>query len=397
MTMPDNVQDGDINLDLLLGTVDEAPRALDFYAAGIYAVQEVLSREGSAAPKWLIECLDTLGGAYADTTETWVKEKVEASLKSLEDGGSSSAPAWACPWDTLINIWTKGSPETLLTPISHCLKTIGDRRAELPSVVYPKLILGIIFGDIGAAIHLARQSGVAGGFEAELKSTLGKKATIKDLLDLYYMFGLCAELLRAGHQVEVLGTAGQPEGGPDFKFTSSTHGQVYFVEANRKEPLKDQAEKDLVWAAIDEKAEKVAPEKGAAGLRWEPCLLAVDITSIARPGSTEDLDVALLSRGSCGEYVYRGYADPDFNLRLKACADAMGVAAVRTALLRRNGYAVGGILLTRHQYLQIDATGIAQAGGTVLVLHRDFESRIPACIARHIYLVDDACIPAELL
>jgi hypothetical protein len=395
--MADEIQDGEVNLDLLLGDPAEAKNALDYYATGIYAVQQLFPAEGSSAPDWFMKALDSIGVAYSGTTESWVKDKVDESLRGLVGGGTAKLPGWACPWEKLSGIFRGGSVESLLTPISHCLKTMGDHQGELPSPIFAKLIIGMVLGDIGAAIHRARQGGSSAGFEKELKSGMGSKATIKDLLDLYYMFGLCSAVLRAGHQVEVLGTASEAEGGPDFKITCSGHGQVYYVEANRKEPTRNQMEKDTVWAAIDEKAAKVAPSQGARHAKWDPCLLSIDITSIEKPGGTEDLDGALLTRGPCGEYIYRGYSDVEFNARLKTCSDALAAAAVRTALLRKRGYGVGGVLLTRHQYLQIDAVGIMQAEGAVLILHKDWENRIPTCIARQVYLVDDACIPSELL
>ncbi|MFI5348576.1 MAG: hypothetical protein ACHQ2Z_03450, partial [Elusimicrobiota bacterium] len=185
-------------------------------------------------------------------------------------------------------------------------------------------------------------------------------------------------------------------GGPDFKFVSSVHGQEYYVEANRREPLRPRAEKDVVWDAIDEKSAKVEPVEGQRHTQWEPCLLAVDITSLDLPTTREGLLPALHRLGTCGEHIYQAYKDTVFNDRLRLCTDALGVAAVRVASLRNRGFGVAGVLLTRLQYLQIDATATGQAEGAVLVLHKDFENRIPSCIARHVYLVDDACVPAHL-
>lgn len=50
--MTDQVQEGEVNLALLLGTPREAKNPLDFYASGIYALQQIFPERGSSAPQW---------------------------------------------------------------------------------------------------------------------------------------------------------------------------------------------------------------------------------------------------------------------------------------------------------------------------------------------------------
>ncbi|GEM_PF-3886744 len=343
-------------------------------------------------PDWIKKTISLTDEIYTTLDENEIKSKIKQIFGYLKEGGICSIPSFLAPWDQIINIWQNSSAKPMILPASHLLKVLVDNESNIPNFNYPKIILGIIFGDIAATIYKAKVMNANNDFENEFKAVFVNNPNIKEIFDLYSMFKIAGDIFLKGYIPQLLGTASKSTKAPDIVFKDKKKSFKYYLEVTRKEPSCSKPEKDLVWDAIEEKIEKISPLTKS---KWEPCIIAIDITCAEWANSIESLDSNIMQKNKTG-YIYRCFKDAEFNERLKKMDNALSVSAVRTAYYRNNKYSLAGILASTTQLIKISNYGISQAKGDTLILHKDFEHIIPSCIAKNIFLVDSSCIPYNL-
>jgi len=377
------------NYKLLEGPVDKKD-PLTYYFSGIRFLNSYL-RE-FATPKWIRKIVGAIDASYTTTDCKQINTNLNTAFASMDKGGISQLPSFSSNWKEMTDTWNGLTGQTLYIPISHCLKILSENSQK--SLFLPtnfKLALGIIFGEIGAAIYKARKANVENDFRNEFEAVFVGNASIKSILDLHYMFTIASNLLLVGYSPKLLGSAAGNNKAPDIYFQDAPKTFTYYLEATRKEPCAQQAEPQMVASAIKEKIQKIIP---GGGPKCVPLIISADITSSPLPISRLSVNTSNFIANSSGRVIYKAYNDAAASMQFQLMSDALAVSAIMVGYYRANRYDIAGVLVTRNHLVQIDSKGIAQAEGGLLVLHKDFETKMPVGCATHIYLVDSSCVPA---
>jgi len=369
--------------------------AIDYYFAGVRFLNQILYDErenGVRVASWARKFVSLVDHSYTTFDPVIIGKNLKKAWGYLDKGGLKQQPSFLADWSQLTTSWHNSATSPIYLPFGHCLKTLSEHWDMGIWLTQHKLILGMVIGDIGAAIFKAKRANIEKNFRNELDAVFIQNPSVKTILDLHHMFGVSSQLLLAGYTPKLLGSAAGQAKAPDIEFDAGG-GNKYYIEATRKEPLAIKSERDLVVDAIKEKVKKVAP---AASPSYDPCIISVDMTSTNFSIGETSLDRANIVPSLHG-LIYLGYKDAQFNSQLQPYNDALSAASLLTAYYRRNGYGIGGVLVSRGQMLKIDSEGIAQAEGSFCVLHRDFETKIPKAISRSIYIIDSSCIPSGFI
>ncbi|MGE4384379.1 MAG: hypothetical protein AB7E39_00750 [Endomicrobiaceae bacterium] len=363
--------------------------ATTYYFSGVRYLNSLIG-DIKEVPLWLKKTMQLTDDIYTTFDKDVIKNKIKLIFAHLKEGKICSIPSFLAPWDKIINVCQNASAEPMILPASHLLKVLVDNESSIPNFDYPKIILGIIFGDIAATIYKAKLMNKNNDFENEFKAVFVNNPNIKTIFDLYNMFKIASDIFLKGYIPQLLGTDSKGTKAPDIVFEDKLKSFKYYLEATRKEPSCSKPEKDLVWDAIKEKVKKILPSKNN---KWEPCIIAIDITCAELASSKESLDPNNIIQKDGTGYIYKCFKDQVFNERLKKMDNSLSVSAVLVAYYRSKKYSLAGVLASKKQLLRINNEGIAQVEGDTLILHKDFESEIPLSIATNIFLVDSSCIP----
>ena len=369
--------------------------AIDYYFAGVRFLNQILYDErknGVRVSSWARKFVSLVDHSYTTFDRVLISKNLERAWRCLDKGGLQQQPSFLADWNQLKTSWQKPAAQPIYLPFGHCLKTLSEHWDSGIWLTQHKLILGMVIGDIGAAIFKAKRANIENNFRNELDAVFIQNPSVKTILDLHHMFGVSSQLLLAGYTPKLLGSADGQRKAPDIEFDAEG-GNKYYIEATRKEPIALKSERDLVVDAIKEKVKKVAP---SASHSYAPCIISVDTTNTDFSIGKTSIDKANIVPSSHG-LIYRGYADAQFSSRLQSYNDALSAASLLTAYYRFNGYGIAGVLVSRGQMLKIDSEGIAQAEGSFCVLHRDFETKIPKSLSKSIYIIDSSCIPSGFI
>jgi len=374
--------------DTLLKGAPSKTDPLTYYFSGIRFLNKYLMR--FSVPKWVRKTVALIDTSFTTTDCKQVDAYICAAFGCLDKGGVRQLPCFLSDWQEISTYWSGGTNQTLYIPTSHCLKILFDQRKKIRWPNNFKLAFGIIFGEIGAAIYKARIANVEDDFRNEFEDVFVRNASVKSILDLHYMFSLSSNLFLNNYSPKLLGSASGQLKAPDIHFENATKSFSYYLEATRKEPLMKKAEKDMVSDAVKEKIKKIKPGNSSI---CSPLIISTDITSSDLTISNLVLNSGNFIPNATGRYIYRCYNDPALTARFQLLDSALSVAAVLCGDFRSKGYDIAGILVTRNQLLKIDSEGLAQAEGGFLIIHRDFENKIPELCATNIYVIDDTCVP----
>ena len=378
---------GVIDFAYLLRQASECPNILDFYITGcvfLYESDLPLAKWIKKTVYQLIVCIDngTNDSEQKLSTKSALTEFLKAPRGNLVNVKHEESNAI---FDQIIN--ANLFPEDFY-PISHILLSLEDKGNILiqkEKYLYVLTILSIIFGGIAAAIYRAKNLGNESSFNKELKLALSERAADwETLLNLYLMFHAAGEMALAGHKVEILGTAGNSAGGPDFKVNLFDSHADYYFEVWRRDPKETKSEAATIELALRDGGRL---KKVVNGIN-SPCIFMVDITSLPRNPNKASLLRSEIINLPNGTFAYRAYRDNNFSGYFDRDGNSVyGSVKTRLLELRSEGYGVAGVIISRVQYLKITTDGVAEAYGSVMILDKTFEGNIPWGIASVIYLV----------
>ena len=88
------VEDGIIDINLLYESISCAGNPLDFYASGIFFLQEQIVAVGHK-PQWFKTFLEEVGYSYGHTRDEDVQDSIHKAFEALRQGGVSQLPGWS--------------------------------------------------------------------------------------------------------------------------------------------------------------------------------------------------------------------------------------------------------------------------------------------------------------